>query len=93
MRAPVVAALTAVVLLTAGCRETAWPSDADRAEFCAVVTGPGFPEGGDVAPLEQLGTPQDLPFEARRHLLDLDEGRQTDPVGVSALEEYVAGHC
>lgn len=92
MRAPVVAALAAVVLLTGGCRETQWPSDADRSEFCEIVTGLHFTEGGDDA-LARVGTPQDLPFEARRYLLDLDGGTTTDPAGEQAFDDYVADHC
>ena len=80
-------------MLAAGCRATEWPSDADRSEFCDVVTGLPLTEDGDIAALERLGTPQDLPFEARRYLLDLDEGNRTDPLGAQALDEYVAGHC
>lgn len=89
----VAAAAVAVVALASGCRETQWPSDADRAEFCAGFTGVQFTESGIDEGLRELGTPEDLPFEARRYLLDLDEGRTTDPAGEKAFDDYVADHC
>lgn len=93
MRVRALAAAAVVLVLTAGCRATEWPSDADRSAFCEVVTGLPFTEDGDVAALERLGTPEDLPFEARRYLLDLDEGEDPDPLGEQALDQYVAEHC
>lgn len=93
MRVRVPAAAAVVLVLAAGCRATEWPSDADQAEFCDVVTGLHFTEGGYDDTLERLGTPQDLPFEARRYLLDLAEGNDTDPAGEQALATYVGDHC
>lgn len=91
MRVAVAAA--AVVALASGCRETQWPSDADRAEFCDGFTGPQFTESGIDDGLRQLGTPEDLPFEARRYLLDLDEGRDPDRADEQAFDAYVADRC
>ena len=93
MRVRALAAAAVVLVLAAGCRATEWPSDADRSEFCDVVTGPHFTEGGYDDALERLGTPQDLPFEARRYLLDLDEGKDPDPAGEQAFDQYVSEHC
>ncbi|NYI43660.1 hypothetical protein BJ993_000740 [Nocardioides aromaticivorans] len=93
MRVRTLAAAAVVLTLAAGCRATEWPSDADPAEFCDGFTGLQFTEDGIDEGLRQLGTPQDLPFEARRYLLDLDEGKDPDPAGEQAFEEYVAAYC
>lgn len=93
MRVRALAAAAVVLALAAGCRETQWPSDADRAEFCAGFTGLQFTESGIDEGLRELGTPRDLPFEARRYLLDLDEDEVPDPAGEQAFDEYVADHC
>ena len=87
------AAAAAVLALATGCRATEWPSDADRSEFCDVVTGLHFTEGGYDDALERLGTPEDLPFEARRYLLHHAGNGESDPVGDKALDAYVADHC
>ncbi|KRA31360.1 MULTISPECIES: hypothetical protein [unclassified Nocardioides] len=88
-----VAAVAVVLVAATGCRATQWPSDADPAQFCEDMTGTQFWESGIDQLIIEHGTPEDLPFEARRYLIDLDEGRQTDPVGEQALEKYVADHC
>lgn len=88
-----VAAVAVVLLAATGCRATHWPSDADQAQFCEVVTGPDFTEGGYDDALERVGTPQNLLFEARRYLLDLADGNETDPAGKKALETYVGDNC
>lgn len=92
MQARVLAA-AAVVLALAGCRATEWPSDADPAAFCDVVTDLPVTEHGDVGALERLGTPEDLPFEARRYLLALDKGEDPEPADEQALGQYIADHC
>lgn len=93
MRVRVAAAAAVVLVLAGGCRETEWPSDADRSEFCDVVTGLPFTEGGFDDTLERLGTPRDLPFEARRYLLDLAEGHDPVPAEKQVFDQYVADHC
>lgn len=93
MRLGVAVALAAVLVLTAGCRETRWPSDADPAVFCEDMLGTQFRESGIDDLIVQHGTPADLPFEARRYLLDLEDGEAEDPAGQQALDEYVADHC
>ncbi|MCX6401700.1 MAG: hypothetical protein NTX33_17440 [Propionibacteriales bacterium] len=87
-----VAAAAAFLVAATGCRATEWPSDADQAEFCALVTSDAGP-GDQLVELHRLGTPEDLPFEARRYLLDLDEGKIPDEVGEQAFTTYVADHC
>ncbi|HWJ10556.1 MAG TPA: hypothetical protein VNS46_14355 [Nocardioides sp.] len=57
------------------------------------MTGTQFRESGIDEPIVRHGTPADLPFEARRYLLDLADGEADDPVGEQALETYVAEHC
>lgn len=93
MRVRTAAVAVTVLALSAGCRETEWPSDADQADFCDAVTGTPVAQGELDVDLRHLGTPANLPFEARRYLLDLDEGEQTDPVGEQAFEGYVADYC
>lgn len=93
MRVRVTAAAAVVLVLAAGCRDTQWPSDADQAAFCDGFTGLQFTEDGIDEGLRQLGTPRDLPFEARRYLLDLDEGKDPDPAGEQAFDQYVSEHC
>lgn len=87
-----VAAAAVLAVTATGCRATQWPSDADQAEFCAVVVADTSP-GDQLAELRTLGTPENLPFEARRYLLDLDEGEAPDEVGEKAFTTYVADHC
>ncbi|QSR27635.1 hypothetical protein CFH99_18585 [Nocardioides aromaticivorans] len=93
MRVRSLAAAAVVLALAAGCRATEWPSDADPAEFCDAVTGPVFTEGGYDKALERIGTPEDLPFEARRYLLHHAGNGESDPVGEQALDKYVAMYC
>ncbi len=93
MRVRVAVAAAAVLVLTAGCRETEWPSDADPQVFCEDMTGQQLRESGIDELIVRHGTPENLPFEARRYLLDLEDGEADDPVGEQALEEYVADHC
>lgn len=92
-RVRVTAAAAVVLVLAGGCRDTQWPSRADRAEFCDVVTGPGFDEDRFDDRLVHLGTPQDLPYEARRYLLDLADGHDPVPAEQQVFETYVADHC
>ncbi|WP_182377378.1 hypothetical protein [Nocardioides sp. WS12] len=88
-----VAAVAVVLVAATGCRATEWPSDADQAQFCEDMTGTQFRESGIDDLIVHHGTPRDLPFEARRYLLDLADGNETDPVGEQALAKYVTDHC
>lgn len=87
-----VAAAAGILVAATGCRATEWPSDADQAEFCAVVTADTGPSD-QLEELHALGTPEDLPYEARRYLLDIEEGKVPDEAGEKAFTTYVAGHC
>lgn len=93
MRVRVLAAAAVVLTLAAGCRATEWPSDADPQAFCDAFTGRQLTEGGIDEDLRRLGTPENLPFEARRYLLDLDEGKEPDPLDEQVFATYVAEHC
>ncbi len=73
-------ALAAVVLAATGCRETVWPSDAETQEFCEAVTSPSFADGR-LDEVRRVGTPPDLPWQARRHLIDLAAGEPADAEG------------
>jgi hypothetical protein len=88
-----VAAVAVVLVAATGCRATQWPSDADQAQFCEDMTGMQFRESGIDDLIIEHGTPENLPFEARRYLIDLADGNVTDPVGKQALEKYVADYC
>lgn len=92
MRAGVGAAVATVLLLAVGCRETEWPSDADQEAFCALV-GDGSAESLDLEALQRVGTPDSLPHEARRYLLDLAEGETTQAEGETAFTAYVDDYC
>lgn len=92
-RAGVAAALAAALVLGSACRPTEWPSDADKAAFCDAVTGLHFTEGGYDSTLERIGTPEGLPFEARRYLIHLDGNRDQVPGDEQVLQAYVADHC
>jgi hypothetical protein len=87
------AAVAVVLVAATGCRATPWPSDADQAQFCEDMTGMQFRESGIDDLIIEHGTPENLPFEARRYLIDLADGNVTDPVGKQALEKYVADYC
>lgn len=89
----VLAAAAAVLALAAGCRATQWPSDADQARFCEDVTGTQFTESGVDEPIIERGTPPNLPFEARRYLLDLAEGHDPVPAEKQVFDQYVADYC
>jgi hypothetical protein len=85
------AALAAAVALGAGCAPTEWPSDADQSAFCAKVSR-HYLHGPDEE-LRRLGTPENLPFQARRYLLHRDEGEQPVDGDQEVLQAYVADHC
>lgn len=87
------AALAAVLVLGAGCAPTEWPSDADPARFCEDMTGPQLSEDGIDQAIREHGTPEDLPFEARRYLIHLDGDREQVPGDQQVLEDYVADRC
>lgn len=91
-RLRVVVAAAAALLATNACGPAVWPSDADQAEFCDVVND-AAPGREQLDELRSLGTPADLPYEARRYLLDLDEGEETDAADEAAFREYVDGYC
>ncbi|MFC5727744.1 MULTISPECIES: hypothetical protein [Nocardioides] len=91
-RLRVVAAAAAALLATSACSPTVWPSAADQDEFCDVVTDTGLSRE-QLDELRSLGTPANLPFEARRYLLDLDEGEETDAADEATFREYVDGYC
>ena len=93
MRARALAAGAVVLALAGGCRATQWPSDADQARFCRDMTGTQFTESGIDEPIIERGTPANLPFEARRYLLDLAEDKHTDPEDERVFDEYVATYC
>lgn len=88
-----VAAVAVVLVAATGCRATQWPSDADPAQFCEDMTGNQFRESGIDELIVQHGTPENLPFEARRYLLDLAEGKDTDPADEKVLDTYVSDYC
>lgn len=88
-----VAAVAVVLVAATGCRATQWPSDADQAQFCEDMTGMQFRESGIDDLIIEHGTPENLPFEARRYLIDLADGNETDPAGKKALETYVGDNC
>ncbi|MEV5002745.1 hypothetical protein [Nocardioides sp. LML1-1-1.1] len=90
-RAGAAAAVAAVLALTAGCAATEWPSDADQSAFCEKV-GQHYLHGPDEE-LRRLGTPENLPFEARRYLLHRDEGKEPVPGDQEILQDYVADRC
>lgn len=87
------AALTAVLVLTAGCAATEWPSDADLKQFCEDMTGPQLSEDGIDQAIRERGTPENLPFEARRYLIHLDEDKDPVPGDQQVLEDFVADNC
>lgn len=93
MRVRVALVAAAVLTLTAGCRETEWPSDAEPEVFCEDMLGTQFRESGIDELIVHHGTPANLPFEARRYLLDLEDGEADDPVGKQALDTYVVDYC
>ncbi|WP_157538700.1 hypothetical protein [Nocardioides sp. Root79] len=87
------AAAAAVLVLAAGCRDTQWPSNADQEAFCDTVASAQLTEGGVDQDLRQLGTPANLPFEARRYLLDLADGHDPVPAEKQVFDTYLADHC
>lgn len=93
MRVRVVAASVAVLALTAGCRETQWPSAADPQAFCEQYAERAIPGRSVDDTMVRLGTPANLPYEARRYVLDLEDGEADDPVGEQALETYLSDYC
>ena len=93
MRVRVTAAAAAVLVLAAGCRDTQWPSNADRAEFCAEMTSAQFRESGVDELIIEHGTPENLPFEARRYLLDLADGHDPVPAEEQVFDTYVEEFC
>lgn len=92
-RAGAAAGVAAVLALGAGCAPTEWPSDADPSVFCEDMTGPQLSEDGIDQLIREHGTPENLPFEARRYLIHLDEGKDPVPGDQEILQDYVADRC
>lgn len=90
-RAGVAAALATALVLGSACRPTEWPSDADPERFCTEVSE-HYLHGPDEE-LRRIGTPGDLPYQARRYLLDRDHRDHPVPGDQEVLRAWVGDHC
>lgn len=90
-RAGAAAAVATALALTAGCAATEWPSDADLGQFCEKVSERYY--HGPDEELRHLGTPENLPFEARRYLIHRDENKEPVPGDQEVLQDFVADNC